>query len=598
MKKMGPVVLDRDRGEVMFRVFAYDKKGVSLVVKDKGKEKVIPMEEESPHVYSTLIKGFGPCPLYKFRLHDEGDYPDPFSPFQPFGVHGFSQVVDHEGFPWKDHLWRGIEQEKMIIYEIHVGTFTPRGTFKGVMEKLDYLLDLGINTIELMPLTQTPGRWNWGYDGVNLFSVNHNYGTPQDLKLLIDTCHQKGISLLLDVVYNHLGPEGNYLPLFGPYFTFKHKTPWGAAVNFDDQYSRYTREMVLQNICYWREKYHFDGLRLDAVHAIKDESPVHILQEIGEKARELADREGRSYWIIAESDENDVRLIDPPSRGGYGLHGVWMDDFHHCIHTTLTGEREGYYMDYRGIKDLEKVFKNFIYTGQMSSYWRKTRGRDASQYPGYQFVVALQNHDQVGNRAQGERLSSLVEFPYLKAAAGLLFLSPYIPLIFMGEEYGEENPFLFFTDFQDPQLKKAVSRGRKNEFKEFNWKEVPDPEEEDTFFRSFLTPPEGWKDLNHSLLNFFRDLIDLRKNHPALKILDKGKVSIKVDPQLRFIQVNRQNQGRALIGLFNLGQNPHDISPMKGSHLLNTEWKKYGGGIEGEHRLLLKGNMILLETEG
>ncbi|RQD77239.1 MAG: malto-oligosyltrehalose trehalohydrolase [Candidatus Syntrophonatronum acetioxidans] len=595
MKKMGPLVLDRNREKILFRVFAYDKKGVSLVVKGGDKEKIIPMEKESSHIYSTIIEGLGTTPLYKFRLQEEGDFPDPFSPCQPSGVHGFSQVVDHEGYSWKDHRWQGIKQEEMIIYEIHVGTFTPRGTFEGVIEKLDYLLDLGINTIELMPVTQTPGRWNWGYDGVNLFSVNHNYGTPEELKLLVDTCHQKGLSLILDVVYNHLGPEGNYLPRFGPYFTCKHETPWGPAVNYDDRYSLHTREMVLENVRYWREKYHIDGLRLDAVHTIIDNSPVHILQEIGEQARKLADKEGRGYWIIAESDENDVKLIDPPSRGGYGLHGVWMDDFHHCLHTSLTGEKMGYYMDYRGIKDMEKAFKNFIYIGQRSSYWGKPRGKDASQNPGHQFVVALQNHDQVGNRARGERLSSLVEFPYLKAAAGLLLLSPYVPLIFMGEEYGEKNPFLFFTDFQDLHLKKAVSRGRKNEFRDFNWKEVPDPEEEDTFFRSRLTPPQEWKDLNYSLLNLYRDLINLRKNHPALKTPDKEKTRVKVNFRHKVLHVIREVPGKTLTGIFNLGNSSHDISTRRGVHLLNSEWKKYGGKVQGKTNLLLKGNMVLLE---
>ncbi|MDN5366125.1 MAG: maltooligosyltrehalose trehalohydrolase, partial [Thermacetogenium sp.] len=343
MLKMGASII---KGGVSFRVFAYNRKRVALVVHRNGREEVFPMTEEEPHLYSTVLEGAGPGLLYKFRLDDEGDFPDPYSHYQPEGVHGFSQVIDHNSYRWQDENWRGRNLEELVIMEIHVGTFSQEGTFKGVLERLDYLRELGVNAIELMPVVQTPGRWNWGYDGANLFSVNNNYGTPDDLKQLIDTCHREQIAVILDVVYNHFGPEGNYIPVYGPYLTDKYQTPWGPAVNYDDRYSRYTRKMVLDNIRYWLEDYHIDGLRLDAVHAIKDNSPIHILQEIALTVRNLSLKQNRRKFVIAESDANDSRLINPLDRGGYGMDAQWMDDFHHCIHTVLTGEHQGYYIDY------------------------------------------------------------------------------------------------------------------------------------------------------------------------------------------------------------------------------------------------------------
>ncbi|MDH7576838.1 MAG: malto-oligosyltrehalose trehalohydrolase [Bacillota bacterium] len=596
MFKMGANIINREKSEVSFRVFAFNKRKVSVVIKAGDRQKVFPMSEEKPHIYSTVIGGLGLDLLYRFRIDDEGDFPDPYSNFQPFGVHGFSKLVDHAEYQWRDCHWKGRSLEELIIMELHVGTFTGAGTFRGVVGKLDYLLELGVNAIELMPVVQAPGRWNWGYDGVNLFSVNHNYGTPHDLKYLVDCCHQKQLAVILDVVYNHFGPEGNYLPVYGPYLTRKHKTPWGPAVNFDDLYSEYTRKMVLDNVRYWLDLYHFDGLRLDAVHAIKDSSPTHILQEISMVTKAEAARQNRKKFIIAESDENNVRLINPLEKGGYGIDAQWMDDFHHCIHTVLTGERRGYYLDYGHIKDLEKVYKNYLYTGQYSLYWGRERGTDASQNPGRQFVVALQNHDQIGNRAQGDRLAALVEFPYLKAAAGLLFFSPYIPLIFMGEEYGEQNPFLFFTDYQDPELQKAVSRGRREEFKAFGWDDVPDPQDPATFYRSRLTPGNKWKAENRWLFNFYRDLIKLRTIHPVLKILDKNKLEVKVSKANRLVEIIRWNDQLKLIGLFNLGERELSINHCPGRQILNSSWRRYGGNQNAETRKLGRGQTIILET--
>lgn len=581
-------------GEVSFRVFAPNKQKVSLVIKYHGKTEVFTMNREDEHIYSTILKGVGPGLLYKFRL-DEGDFPDPYSFYQPEGVHGFSQVVDHKAYQWHDQDWKGIDPEKLIIMEIHPGTFSDRGDFMGIVDKLDYLQQLGITAIELMPIAQTPGRWNWGYDGVNLFSVNHNYGTPNDLKHLVDSCHQKGIAVILDAVYNHFGPEGNYLHYFAPYFTEKHKTPWGSAVNFDDNYSYYIRKFALDNVNYWLDIYHIDGLRLDAVHAIKDSSTTHILQELSLCVKNLARELKTPKFIIAESDENNTRLIEPLEQGGYGIDAQWMDDFHHIIHTALTGENKGYYMDYGKLEDLEKAFTNYLYTGQYSRYWGRKRGTDASSRPGKQFVVALQNHDQVGNRAFGERLSTLIDFPLLKASAGLVLFSAYIPLIFMGEEYGEQSPFLFFTDYQDPELKKAVSRGRKEEFKQFGWEEVPDPQDPETFNMSKLTPIDRWKEENHQLFNFYHDMIKLRVSHPVLQGLNKNNLKVIVDSKTRVVQVSRWRDGIFLTALFNLGEGLYPLD-YQGKQILNSEWKIYGGKETGDSRSLSKGQIVILEN--
>jgi maltooligosyltrehalose trehalohydrolase len=598
IKKMGANILDRQSSRVEFRVFAFEKKGVSLLLKSDGRqEKVLPMQKEAPHLYGLTVEGLGLDLYYKYRITDEGDFPDPWSRFQPEGVHGFSQVIDPQGYRWRAENWKGRDLRELIIYELHTGTFTPEGTFRAVIKKIDYFLELGITALELMPVTQTPGKWNWGYDGANLFSINKNYGTPADLKELIDACHQKGIAVILDVIYNHFGPEGNYLSVYGPYFTYKHQTAWGAALNFDDQHCEYMRAMVLANVRYWLEEFRFDGLRLDAIHAIKDESEPHILKEMGKMAGTLASEQGRKIALIAETDENDVKIINNTEKGGYGIEAQWMDDFHHVIHTTLTGEKQGYYQDYNGLAGLPKVYQNYLYTGEYSHFWKKKRGSDASQNPGEQFIISIQNHDQVGNRAAGERLSALVEFPYLKAACGLLFFSPYLPLLFMGEEYGEKNPFLFFTDYEDPQLKKAVSDGRRKEFQDFGWGDFPDPEAAHTFYTSKLTPAEHWQEENKMLFNFYRDMIVLRKTHPALRHLEKEKTAVEVDEERKIVTVRKWHHGQELCGFFNLGTSAVKLSFPPGRQILNSEWKKYGGKLEGESTILLPGNMLVIEVK-
>ena len=616
MEQLGASILERIHSKVEFSVYAERQPGVSLLLDLEGLSEEIPMERTGRSLYRTVVEGRGLELRYKYLLKGPGGeaFPDPYSHYQPEGVHGFSQVVDHDAYSWGDRNWPGIEWKKALIYELHLGTFTAGGTFLSAVEKLDYLLELGINTVELMPLTETPGRWNWGYDGVNLFSVNHKYGTPDELKYLIDCCHQKGLAVLLDIVYNHFGPEGNYLGKFGPYFTEKYKTPWGAAVNYDDSGCKTARQMVLDSVYHWIERYHFDGLRLDAVHAIKDHSRPHILEEIATTARALEKKLGRSVVIIAESDANDVRLIKTAREGGYGLHAQWMDDFHHTVHTVLTGEDKGYYQDYGKIEDLEKVYLNYLYTGEYSHFWKKQRGSDAAEVPGSRFVVAIQTHDQVGNRAQGERLSHLVKFPYLKAAAGLLFTAPYIPMLFMGEEYAEENPFLFFTDYQDPELKKAVVEGRREEFAAFGWGDIPNPEEDSTFFTSRLTPRERWRPHQEQIFNYYRDLIYLRREHPVLKVPDKTGTTVKVDPESRLVKITRRGHGRMVTALANLGRTTLTVPHLPGTEIFNSENQRYGGrenmvketgstvtvkakpGVTVNERPLLPGQFLIFES--
>lgn len=596
MRKMGAEIICREEKRVRFRVLAYHKEQVSVVVKIGKDELQYPMKRESPHVFSTEITVPDFNLLYKFCLDKEGVFPDPYSHYQPEGVHGYSQLVDHQAYQWQDRDWQGRDLSELIIMEIHIGTFTQEGTFHKAAEKIPYLTELGVTAVEIMPVTQTPGRWNWGYDGINLFSVNHNYGTPDDFKNFIDKCHRHDLAVILDVVYNHFGPEGNCLPFYGPYFTDKHQTPWGPAVNYDDGRCEFTREMVLCNVRFWLDTYHLDGLRLDAVHAIRDDSTPHILQEIAAEVQSLGRKLRRKVYVIAESDENNVRLITPLKEGGYGMDAQWMDDFHHVLHTALTGENEGYYVDYGRFSGFRKVYKNYLYTGEYSRYWGKKRGTNGLSRPGRQFVVAIQNHDQVGNRAKGERLSALVDYPYLKAAAGLLFFSPYIPLLFMGEEYGEKQPFLFFTDYQDPRLKKAVSQGRREEFRHFGWAEIPDPQDPAAFFSSKLTPLEDWQEKNRQLFNFYQDLISLRLTHPVIRVPEKNNLEIFTGADKTLI-LKRWNKDLLLTALCNLGKDNTVMTRPAGKELLNSEWPIYGGNKENTAGILAAGQIVIYETK-
>ncbi|MEW6162761.1 MAG: malto-oligosyltrehalose trehalohydrolase [Nitrospirota bacterium] len=516
-------------------------------------EKIIPMEKDEKGYWNTIAESISSGTLYLYRLENERERPDPASNFQPEGVHGPSQVVDNNSFKWEDESWKGIELSEMIIYELHVGTFTSEGTFNAVIPRLDELKDIGINAIEIMPVAQFPGERNWGYDDVYPFAVQDSYGGPLGFKRLINECHKKGLAVILDVVYNHLGPEGNYLWDFGPYFTDKYKTPWGQAVNFDDAYSNEVRNFFIENALHWFKNYHIDALRLDAIHGISDLSAKPFLQELAEKVEEFSLKVGRKFYLIAESDLNDSRVIRSRDLGGYNIDAQWCDDFHHSLHTLLTGENQGYYIDFGRIEHIVKSFREgFVYSGQYSEYRKRSHGNSSKDRPAGQFIVFSQNHDQVGNRMLGERLSRLVSFEALKLAAGSVLLSPYIPLLFMGEEYGEDAPFLYFVSHSDPDLIEAVRKGRKEEFKVFSWKgEPPDPQDVETFLRSKIKWEKRKEGKHKVLLDFYKNLIRLRRDIPALSNLDKECLDLYGLEDKRVLFMRRWKDNSEVFFIFN-----------------------------------------------
>ena len=493
--------------------------------------------------------------LYTFQLDGEKILPDPASRWQPKGVHGPSAVIEPI-FPWTDESWSGVPLGEMVIYELHVGTFSPEGTFQGIIQRLDYLKELGINTIEVMPISQFPGNRNWGYDGVYPFAVHHDYGGPIGLMELVNEAHSKGIAVMLDVVYNHQGPEGNYLGEYGPYFTDKYKTGWGKAINFDDAFCDGVRNFYWQNALMWLDKFHIDGLRLDAVHAIWDFSAKHFIEVLSEKTRVLEAVSRRKKVLIAEFDLNNPRYINPPSKGGYGLDGQWVDEFHHAVHALVTGEINGYYEDFGTIDHLIHSFKNsYVYTGQFSKHRKKHFGVLPEANPYSQFVAFIQNHDQVGNRMLGDRISTQISFEGQKLIAATLLLSPHVPLLFMGEEYGERNPFQYFVSHTDENLVTMVREGRKKEFSYFAWQgEVPDPQDERTFNQCKLS----WSgnDGEHTILfSFYKFLIALRKERIALRGFERNHVNVFRIPERDIIGIERTYQSDYLLIFFNFEKN-------------------------------------------
>ncbi|HKP13269.1 MAG TPA: malto-oligosyltrehalose trehalohydrolase, partial [Blastocatellia bacterium] len=492
--------------------------------------RLIPLTKDDLGYWHATAEGIEPGARYLYAIGEGVERPDPASHFQPDGVHGASAVVDHRGFEWRDGGWRGVPLEDLIIYELHVGTFTPEGTFDAVINRLDDLQRLGVNAIELMPVAQFPGERNWGYDGVYPYAAQNSYGGPEGLKRLVNACHRAGLSVILDVVYNHLGPEGNYLSSYAPYFTDAYKTPWGNAINLDGPYSYGVRDYFINNALHWLEHYHVDGLRLDATHAILDHGAKHFLQELAEVVSGFSRRQGRQHLLIAESDLNDRRVTTAIEAGGYGMDGQWSDDFHHALRTLLTGERHGYYEDFGRVEQLAKAYREgFVYSWQYSPHRRRMHGSSSKDLPGRRFVVFSQNHDQVGNRMLGERLSSLVSFEAQKLAACAVLLSPYVPLLFMGEEYGEQAPFLYFISHADAALVAAVREGRKAEFAAFKWKgEPPDPQSPETFRQSTLNWERRGLGRQQTILAFYASLIQLRKTTPALASLNKENLEARV----------------------------------------------------------------------
>jgi maltooligosyltrehalose trehalohydrolase len=484
-------------------------------------DRLIPMRKRSDGYFEATIEEAVPDLRYFYRLPDGNDRPDPASRLQPDGPHGPSALVDLR-WDWQALDWRGLPMEQYVIYELHVGAFTPEGTFEAIIPHLRRLRQIGITAIELMPVAAFPGERNWGYDGVYPYAAQSSYGGPDGLRRLVDAAHQEGLAVILDVVYNHLGPEGNYLGLYGPYFTDRYKTPWGMAINFDGPGSDDVRNYFVHNALQWIDDFRIDALRLDAVHAIVDATARPFLQDLAEAVHVLARSQNRHALLIAESNMNDPRLVRSPEQGGLGLDSQWADDFHHALHVILTGEQDGYYSDFRSISDLARIFeKGWLYSGQYSAYRQRRFGAPATGLHGSRFVVCIQNHDQVGNRMMGDRLSESLSEEQLRLALGLVILSPFIPLLFMGEESGEKAPFLYFTSHTDSDLVEAVRKGRREEFADFAWRDdVPDPDAVETFERSKIRLPGGQNETER----WVRHLLYLRRSTPALRELDLSGV--------------------------------------------------------------------------
>jgi len=551
---LGANVSDEDDG-VQFTVWAPAVSSISVVVAEEFRE--IPMRPEGRGYFTAFLRGAEAGLRYFYLLNGSRLRPDPASRFQPEGITGPSEVIHPGEFKWQDQAWRGIPPEETILYEIHTGTFTREGTFGAIIPYLDYLKnDLGITAIELMPVGQFPGRRNWGYDGVYPYAPQNSYGGPGGLKKLINACHQKGLAVVLDVVYNHLGPEGNCLGDYGPYFTDRYKTPWGQAINFDGPESDEVRRFITDNALYWVTEYHFDGLRIDAVHGIFDFSARHILSDIREQVQREAKNLGRRIALFAESDLNDVRIVTPPSKGGYGLDAQWNDDFHHSLHTLLTRDRNGYYQDFGNLHQMAKAFgEGFVYTGQYSSFRRRRHGNSSNHLPSQRFIVFSQNHDQIGNRIKGDRLSTLVSFEALKLAAGAVLFSANIPLLFMGEEYGEQAPFQYFVSHADPAFVDAVRKGREKQSAVFGWQgEIPDPQSEETFLRSKIRLDGRSHEKQKILFELYRTLLKYRKTIPSLSHLSRMGIEVEVAKGGPLFVMRRRYEEDRVYGIFNFSE--------------------------------------------
>jgi maltooligosyltrehalose trehalohydrolase len=551
-KRLGANRLADGRWE--FLLWAPNARSVSLHLLHSGE--LLTMAPLSRGYFRRTVENLEPGTRYFFQLDGARELPDPASRFQPEGVHGPSEVVDLNQFHWTDQNWQGRTLERSIFYEIHVGTYTAQGTFDALIPHIPELVELGITTVELMPVAQFPGSRNWGYDGVYPFAPQNSYGGPEPLQRFVNAAHEQGLSVALDVVYNHLGPEGNYLNAYGPYFTDRYRTPWGQALNFDGAGSDEVRRFFIENALYWLENYHFDALRLDAVHGIFDFSARHFLTEIKSAVGALSKRLGRMIHCIAESDLNDSRLLLNHEQGGYDLDAQWSDDFHHSVHRLLTGEDRGYYADFGGIGPLAATLRDgWYYKGQYSHYRQRRHGNSPRGIAASQVVVCNQNHDQVGNRAAGERLSSLVNFEALKLAAGITLLSPFVPLLFMGEEYGETAPFQYFTSHGDPELVEAVRRGRREEFAAFGWeaeKAVPDPQDESTFLRSKPDHSRKCEEPHRTLLRLYQNLIRTRREYDLGDPAPRSVREIGDSALLVLRQAERSQQ----LMIFNFGKSP------------------------------------------
>jgi maltooligosyltrehalose trehalohydrolase len=563
-----------------FTLWAPTAKTLDLCLDDRR----LPMNRIEQGWWAVDAPVSSPETAYRFSIDGGPPLPDPFSRWQPDGVHGKSW---RGGFPptSRHAAFRPKPLDAAIIYELHVGTFSPEGNYLGLQNKLPHLVALGVTHLELMPLATFPGRRGWGYDGVYLFAPHPAYGTPEELVALIESCHRHGLAVILDVVYNHFGPDGNYLASFGPAFTSRCKTPWGEAINYDGAHSDAMRQLVLDNATMWLRDYGFDGLRLDAVHAIFDTRAIHILEELGSHVRHLGKELRREFVLIAESDLNDPRLVRSVEAGGYGLDAHWADDFHHALHRFFTGESDGYYADFSGLEDVATALRHgYVYHGQYSAFRQRSHGRAPDGVAPQQLVVCAQNHDQIGNRALGERLSQLLSPAQLKAVAALLLLSPYVPLLFQGEEWGATTPFLYFTDHQNKELGQAVTKGRQEEFATFALRQsVPDPQTEEAFARSQLRWEELQEPAHAELLEWHRSLIAIRAR------VDSAPCEVNFDGDANWLTLQRGDT----LAVFNFAANPQHFPLAEGAWGLELASRpgvtvQLGEPVPGETTLILR----------
>ncbi|WP_018620432.1 malto-oligosyltrehalose trehalohydrolase [Spirosoma luteum] len=562
-----------------------------VALKIYGQPAAIPLKKEVLGYWRLTTDQLNPGDLYTFLLDGRQDYPDPVSLCQPRGVHGPSEAIDTASFAWSDQNWVNPPLHQYLLYELHTGTFTSEGTFQALESKLDYLKAMGINAIEIMPVAQFSGSRNWGYDGVYTYAVQNSYGGARGLQHLINACHEKGIAVVLDVVYNHFGPEGNYQSKFGPYLTDKYCTPWGKAVNFDDAWCDGVRRFVIENALMWFRDFHVDALRLDAVHAIKDFSPVHILEELRGAVDQLMDVTGRRHYVLVESDLNDPRYIKSRAASGYGMDAQWMDEFHHALRVAIGEEKKGYYADFEGVTHLAKAYQDgYVYDGQFSPVRQKLFGLKAEHNPGEQFIVFSQNHDQVGNRKLGERSSALYSFEALKLMAGAVLVSPYIPLLFMGEEWAETNPFLYFVSHSEPDLVEAVRQGRKEEFAAFHsGEEVPDPQSEETFDQAKLPWNRLAEEPHKTMLRYYQTLIALRQQLPALAQLDRRQLTAVANEEMNTLVLHRWHGDQHVLCLMNFSKNPQTLQvpavgedPLPWQKLLDSADACWQPGTQGQ----------------
>jgi len=592
---LGALLLAGNRCE--FRVWAPKRESVELHILSPN-ERRIPLTKNAAGYHEATVDDCPEGTRYLFVLADGNgtgnERPDPASRLQPDGVHQASAVVGSD-FEWHDDGWTGVALEDFVVYELHVGTFTPEGTFDAVIAKLDQLKDFGITAVELLPVAQFPGTRNWGYDGVYVGAAQNSYGGPRALKRLVDACHQRGLAILLDVVYNHLGPEGNYLGEYGPYFTDRYKTPWGLALNFDGPHSDDVRWFFVHNALQWVDEFHIDGLRVDAVHAIVDHSAEPFLQDLCDEVRKRAEQLGRRIYTIAESDLNDPRVITPKEQYGLGFDSQWADDFHHQLHTLLTGEQDGYYEGFPPkVSNLARVLETgYLYVGQHSKYRGRKYGLKPKTSDGAQFVISAQNHDQVGNRMLGDRITNLVSIEKVRQAAAAIILSPFVPMLFMGEEYGEKAPFQYFTSHSDQDLIEAVRKGRAEEFDDFAWAgEPPDPHDEETFTRSRLDWTSLERDEHRSLWRLYQQLLRFRREIPALRTLDLSAVETHADDERAVLLIKR---GESLVG-FNFSDRTQTIDlPFRGSWTAQLDT---GASIGGGDVTLPPNSFALWVAEG